>query len=330
MTTPLIQIENRRSPLIPRSIDNTALDAYMSCPRKYYYSMELGRRKGGSLSAALTFGTTWHAILEAHYKTGGDRAAVEKAGIMSWQPHDNPDDHRTLERALSSYDQYLAAWGDFEAEQAGWGTTVGWPDAPVVEMATDLWWEGAGHPYAGKIDRVYEYQGLFYVEDHKTTSALGPRYFAQFDPSNQMMGYAALAQLLTGLPIAGVRINAFGVLKTQSKFERKTIPYSQERIKNWMRNYRIWIHNLESSYAAIQNGLLAPVPVDQLNGVEWDETVEQGFPHNFNACAGKYGMCQYTEVCTQASHLRKRVLEFEYEVNPWDPMMAADEGGGEA
>jgi hypothetical protein len=323
MTDSLVQIESRRSPLIPRSIDNTALDAFMSCPRKYYYSMELGRRKGGSLSPALNFGTTWHAGLEAHYKTGGDAAAVRKAMIMAYQPIDDPSDHRTLERAISSYDQYLQHWGDFAAEQAGWGKTVGFPDSPVVEMATDIWWEGSRHPYAGKIDRVFEYQGLFYVEDHKTSSALGQYYFHQFDPSNQMMGYAALAQKLTGLPIAGVRINAFGCLKTQSKFDRRIIPYSPQRIEHWMQNYQAWVKKLEESYR-----ILGTAPVGELNGVYMTPEIEDAaFPHNFNACAAKYGQCTYTEVCTQAPQLRQRVLEFEYEVLPWDPMHSADEGG---
>lgn len=326
MTSPLVQIESRRSALIPRSIDNTALDAYMSCPWKYFAAMELGRRRGGSLSPSLAFGTTWHAMLESHYKTGGNYEAVRRAAIMSWVPSDNPDDHRTLERALSSYDQYLAAWGDFDTDAAGWGTTVGYPNAPVVEMATDIWWPGAPHPYAGKIDRVIEHQGLYYIEDHKTTSALGPRFFNQFDPSNQMMGYAALAELLTGLPIAGVRINAFGVLKTQSKFERKTIPYSKPRIDAWKRNYGYWIGQIEGSYRRLGSS----ERLSDLTHEQWDEHTEASFPRNFNACAGKYGQCVYSEVCTQAPSMRQRVLEFEYEISPWDPMASAADEGGEA
>jgi hypothetical protein len=312
-------VQIRRSPLIPRSIDNTALDAYMSCPRKYYYGMELGRRRSGLQKPALAYGTTWHKILETHYRTGGDHAAVVNAAISSWQPHDNPDDHRTLDRAITSYDQFLEKFGDFKTEQQGWGVTVGYPETPVVELATEIWWPGALHPYAGKIDRVFEFQGLYYVEDHKTTSALGAQYFNQFDPSNQMMGYAALAQLLTGLPIAGVRINAHGVLKTMGKFERKIIPYSQPRLQEWQRNYTEWIGKLEKSYKIMVSDpdMLTP-----------DEVLLEAFPHNFNACAGKYGMCSYAEVCANAPQIRQRILEADFEVMPWDPMAAADLDGG--
>lgn len=319
MTNPELVSIQRRSPYIDRSIDNTALASFMECPRKFYYSMILNRRKGGLTKPALSYGTTWHAILETHYKTGGDVAAVKEAAIVSWQQHDNPDDHRTLERALKAYVGYLARWGDHQSDSAGNGKTVGFPDTPVVELATELWWEGALHPYAGKIDRVFELQGLYYVEDHKTTSQLGANYFYQFDPSNQMMGYAVLAQELTGLPIAGVRINAHGVLKTQDKFERKIVTYSQPRLAEWKRNYNHWINRLESSLIQIGVGDTTGI-IDE----NPEETLLSAFPHQFNACAAKYGMCQYAEVCTSPPHLRKKIIEFDFEEVVWDPMAAAD------
>lgn len=305
MTEELIQL--RRAPHIDRAIDNTALQSYMECPRKYYYSMVLNRRRKGT-RPALAYGTTWHAILEAHYKTGGDRAAVARAAVMSWEQHDDPDDHRTLDRALSAYDAYLERWGDHDAEARNWGKTVGYPESPVVENTAELWWPGALHPYTGKIDRIIEKDGAFFVEDHKTTSALGASYFRQFDPSNQMMGYAWLAAKLTGKPIAGVRINAHGVLKTQNKFERQTILFSPERLEEWSRNLNSWVARVEAS-------------MDQLQWAGDHETnVLQAFPFQFNACAGKYGQCTYDGVCTSPARVRQRILEAEYEELPWDPM----------
>lgn len=316
MSEPLIQL--RRSPHISRTIDNTALGSYMECPRKYYYGMHLNRRKGGLTKPALAYGTCWHAGMEEHYKTGGDQQAVVSAMVNAWQPHDNPDDHRTLERCVSEYGKYLEHYGTFEKEVAGWGSTVGFPENPVVEMATEIWWQGALHPYAGKIDRVFEFQGLYYVEDHKTTGAMGTYYFQQFDPSNQMMGYAVLGQELTGLPIAGVRINAHAVLKTTSKFARSTITYAPERLEEWKRNYNLWVSRLEEAHelADPKRGMVHNAP-------------ESAFPMNLNACAGKFGPCSYVGVCTYPERLRPRILESEYDELPWDPM-APEDGEAEA
>lgn len=310
---PLPVLEPSRLPYISRPIDNTALNAYDECERKYYYSMVLNRRRGGLTKSALAYGTTWHAIMQAHYTTGGDTAVIMQAAVESWEQHDNPDDHRTLERALSAYDGYIARWGDHDKEAKGWGHTVGYPDSPVVELAAEVWWEGALHPYTGKIDRIIEHQGLYYVEDHKTTSALGPTFFRQFDPSNQMMGYCWIAQQLTGLPIAGVRINAHGVLKTQNKFERSVIHYSPQRMAEWAENYNVRIEKINRSHEVYDQGIIAGLASEE-------HVLLQAFPHNFSACAAKYGQCTYTDVCTMPPHLRGRVLEADYEVLPWNPL----------
>lgn len=303
---PLIQLQ--RSPLIDRVIDNTALKCYMECPRKFYYSMVMGRRRSGPPSPAIAYGTTWHAILEAHYKTGGDRDAVTIAAVESWEPHEKPEDHRTLQRALEvEYPNYLKRWGTHAEDSANLGGTVGFPTSPLIEIPTELSWDGALHPYAGKIDRVIEWQGLYYVEDHKTTSRMGPTYFQQFDPSNQMMGYAWLAQLLTGLPIAGVRINAHCVLKTSSKFERQVVSFSQDRLREWGENYNAWVRRLEASFSQAQSTF----GVDDPAGA---------FPMNLEACAGKYGQCTYTPVCSSPVRVRDRILEKDYAVNPWNPL----------
>jgi hypothetical protein len=313
----------RRSPYIPRPIDNTALTDYMACPRKFFYGMVLNRRRIGATPPALAFGTSWHAALEAHYKTGGDRYQVELAVMRSWQQHDRPDDHRTMQRVMTCYDQYMSHWGDHAADTSRNGRTVGFPENPMVEIPVEIAWPGGAHPYTGKIDRIIEINGLYYVEDHKTTSQLGAQYFQQYDPNNQMMGYAWLAQKLTGLRIAGVRINALGVLKTQTKLAREIVSYSKERLEEWGQNFNAWVLRLEHSYIAYQEAEKAEDGEPLLNS----PLLLAAFPHNFMACSGKYGMCQYASVCSFQPARRGYVLETEFAEKEWDPMEIFSEGG---
>lgn len=310
----------RRSPYIPRPIDNTALADYMACPRKFFYGMVANRRRRGATAPALAFGTSWHAALEAHYKTGGDRTAVELAILHSWEQHDRPDDHRTVQRVLSCYDQYLGHWGDHATDTSRNGRTVGFPENPMVEIPVELAWPGGAHPYTGKIDRIIEINGLYYVEDHKTTSQLGAQYFQQYDPNNQMMGYAYLAEKLTGLRIAGVRINALGVLKTQTKLAREIVSYSKERLEEWGRNFNAWVARLEESYRIMAEA--DPTVID-------DDLLLRAWPHNFMACSAKYGMCQYASVCSFQPARRAYVLETEFTEKQWDPMEIFNEGGSD-
>lgn len=300
------------SSVIGRAIDNTALATYMTCPKKFEYAMLMHRRGEGLPSPALAYGTAWHKALEVHYKLGGgpadrerNRDAVRTRVTLLGVESDRVDDYRTLDRLLLEYDKYVARWGMPLQEDA---QTVGWPEQPLVEIATEVTWPGARHPYAGKIDRIVKAQGLFFVEDHKTTSRWSSNYFRQFELKNQMIGYAFIGQLLTGIPISGVRINAHVCRKSDSQFERQTISFSQDRLEEWARNYNAWITRIENDV------LVQPTLGDM------------AFIRNFDACDGKYAMCSYAGVCSSSPQIRHKVLEQDFAEIPWNPLEAEDDG----
>jgi hypothetical protein len=145
-------------PVIQRPLDNTAMSAYMACPREYSLSM-VEHRRGKGKKASLVFGSGWHKALETHYKTGGDRARVQTAVMESWEDHGAVDDYRTFERVLLDYDLYVKKYGPPEKEAA---KTVGYPTEPLVEIATNAVGGGLLHPYAGKLDRIIEFDGDYY------------------------------------------------------------------------------------------------------------------------------------------------------------------------
>lgn len=293
-----------------RVIDNTALASYMTCPREYFYSMVLHRRPEGR-SPALVFGTAWHKALEVHYKTNGDRHEVARQVIDSWEGHDSADDYRTLARVLLDYESYATRFGLPESENA---KTVGWPDAPMVEMAVNLDDDDLLHPYAGKLDRLVEIGGLVYVEDHKTTSRLDKNYFKQYDNSNQMLGYHFLGKkLLPSRNVVGVRLNVAHVLTNKTEFIRELFNFSPDRLAEWKVNYNTWIRRLGAEYDLMQDKELVP-------GTDY-------FPGHYgdNGCSRKFGMCGYHEVCSMPLRLRMEFLEREYELNPWNPLENNDD-----
>lgn len=310
MSTPLPVIEPVHSPIIGRPIDNTALATYMSCPRKYLYSMVWNRRREGAPTPALAYGSAWHVAMETHYRS--DRCSqdelfdkVQLAVAEAWQDHQSPNDYRTFNRLMVEYKKYVKAYGLPWNEEA---KVLGWVENPFVEIATDLSIPGARHSYAGKMDKIIELSGQVLVEDYKTSSREDKNFFSQFELSNQMMGYAVLGQLLIGRQISGVRINAHVIRKNDSVFNRRVVSFSKERLDHWMLNYDAWLARIETDMG------LAMRP----------ETARFAFPHNFDACAGKYGMCQYASVCSMPPHLRQRVLEEDFQVAPWNPLEVED------
>lgn len=281
-------------PIIDRPIDNTALTLFMKCPRKYNFSMIRHRRHMGTTSPALAYGTAWHRMLEVHYKTGGDADFVNLALQKVWEDHGKLDDHRTIDRCWMEYERYVDKYGKPADEEA---QTVGYPKTPLVEISANVIWPGGAHAYAGKIDRIIQLQGQYYIEDHKTTSRMGDYYFKQFEMSNQMMGYVWIGrQLYPSIKIAGVRINAHAVLKKESKFRRQVISFSDDRLEEWAENYNNWIGKLSSAYA------------------------NDDFPGNYSECDGKYRQCEYTDVCSMPPRFRDATLESEYELHPWNPL----------
>ena len=299
------------STIIGRPIDNTALSAYTSCPRKFLYGMVLNRRASGQPSPALSYGSGWHVALETSYRAPMMARAelqdyVEDAIIARWQESSNPEDYRTPARCIVEYDKYLTKYGLPWEEEA---KTVGWPTHPMVEQSVEMPIPGARHPYTGKLDRIIEVNGQYLIEDHKTASMFRSDYFKQWELDNQMIGYAVLASIVTGLPIAGVRINLHVIRKSDSVFERKTIHFVQDRLEDWKRNYDHWLGRIEGDLARYRE----PWAGDS-----------GAFPHNFSACSGKYGMCQYAGVCSMPPRLRQRVLETDFEELPWNPLEVED------
>lgn len=287
---------------ITRPIDNTALTVYQTCPREYNFSM-VQHRRGDGRSPALVFGSAWHKALEIHYKTNGDARAVMDGVIDSWEGHDYADDYRTLNRVMLDYEKYVAKYGIPSEEPA---PTVGWPDEPLIEIASTISTEELVHPWTVRIDRFVDIDGLVYVEDHKTTSRLDKNYFKQFPLSQQMKGYTYAGQkLLPGRKVVGVRINLSHVLTGATEFHRQLVTFSPSEIEEWVENTNNWMTRLATDY-----------------------TLPAGaaFPGHYgdNGCSRKFGMCGYHPVCSSSPRVRQAVLERDYPVKPWNPLEAAD------
>lgn len=313
--------EPRHSALIQRPIDNTVLSAYMRCPSEAFKAYFLHRRREGQPSPALAYGSGWHTALEAHYKAPEcseddlfDR--VHLALAENWQDHGVADDHRTFDRCFLEYKKYVRKWGLPWKEEA---KTLGWPKKPLVEIATEIFIPGCRHPYTVKIDHPIKIAGNHFIEDHKTASRYEEKaYFRQYYIDNQMMGYCFAGQLITGQVQGGVRINLHVIHKSDSMFERRIIPYGQDRLKAWARNYDRWLARMERDIEAYQE-LIA-------KGFDMGTAMDMAFPLNKWACHGrKYGHCSFVDVCGLPEHLRQHELEDKFQIVPWNPLETAED-----
>lgn len=301
-------------PEIERPLDNTAMSAFMACPREYYMSMILHRRgsEEGGRSPALAYGGVMHVLLEWHYKTGGEALFAQAMAVEWWEKHGSTaeGDYRTLERALLDYKRYREKWGQRPNDEQA--RTVGAPENPMVEIAADIQAGELLHPYAVKLDHIIELGGMHYVEDHKSTSRLDKHYYSGFELSNQMMGYTRIAQrLMPQLRIAGIRLNVIHCIKSGTNFERQLFAYTREQLDEWEQNTNQWMRAIAATPWPTEDELAAgtkPWPLGH---------------YGTNGCDRKYGLCSYHSVCRIAAPFRTTVLR-QIGINPWNPLDIED------
>lgn len=301
-------------------LDNYALVGWQRCPAWYDLRINQGwapRRK----SAALGSGGAIHAALAEWYKSRNVDASM--ARLTSVWPSEHPvDDWRTLEKAQLTVLQHMKEYTHESFSIVG--ADVG---RPMIEVASALptgmylpvcktctadnrqtsLWDRFTHKcfncgadlelleYGGIFDGLVEFNGAVYVLEHKTTSQLGPLFFHQFKPNNQISGYCWLARELTGGRCDGAIVSAIGYFKAgATRFERQITTRDEVEIDAWLLD--LW-----TEACAI------------------DEHRRSGiWPKRTTACT-LYGLCEFHSVHTLSDPAQQqRLLEQDYIHDTWN------------
>lgn len=309
-------------------IDNSSLEVFTTCPTSANYKLVL-RREAHARNAALTFGGALHQGLEQfltrqfmkehNWPDSPDDDSIEDQAILR---HfiENPaplDEYRTVTNALEVMKQYRvrASLPDYQWEiQSD-------DNGPLIERAfelplgtvevnakLDMPWlaQGAGSmmyedihavpvtrihiAWSGRIDAIARCGDpkVNRVCDHKS-GKVDPQ---EYHISNAVLGYVWAGQqlwpelningfclnaLATKKPAAGCSMSSVGPRGGKPALElfRSYFDYTPERIAQWQENtlsiVSDFIHCLVRDY----------------------------YPRHTKWCFGKYGKCQYHDVCIQ-------------------------------
>lgn len=292
-------------------IDSTALTTFQMCPSKYQLRMEVGW-KPRRISAALIFGKSIHAALATWYKTSDAQKSL-LAIIESWDANAPVDDFRSREKCAKVFLEYIK-----EYPQENF-FIVGAPDNPMIEVPFSLdtgmfcdcphcgtvWNRIDGMCACGQLLEPIEYGGIYdglikfgpqvFVLEHKSTSMMGPGFFNQFKPNNQVSGYIWAGQQMSGLPVGGALINAIGVYaKGVTRFERSITTRTHDEVTEWLANVQ--------------------TVCSEINRAKVTGKWEMRTP----SCV-LYGRCDYLDVHQLATiYERTKMLETSYIVDKWD------------
>lgn len=272
-------------------IDNSTIEDWLECNRQYEYS-SIRKRVNVFNKAPLNYGKAMHTVLATLELLHGNQytsANMEKlTGVLrahfeaSPQP---PDDHRQLALAVETLRRYVTLY-----EVEPWKIADA-ANGPLIERVlytklTEI--EGIPLYYYGLLDLGVRKPDGFWVVDHKTTSMLGSNFDYDMAVSNQFRGYMWLVQQVLGVRPTGYIINAIRTLSPSP-----TAAKSPATLDKWWSEQfrRLPFYADDDSIAEWHEQVL--YTVDQIR-----HQADRYYPPNRKSCVGKYGRCQYYDICT--------------------------------
>lgn len=328
MTNPLPPLPLRDGALF---IDNSIMDEWNECPEQFKNRF-LYNRTAAFEKPALNFGTGIHLAL-AHLERGLTlEGAIES---MKWhfdrvpQP---PDDHRSPAHAEETIRRYVKhhETDQWRVLQTDKGPFVEFPFAYKLfngKLDSAYWIGGKGTDslpifFCGKIDLGIEKPVDLskWIVDHKTTLQLGKMFSYEMKMSPQMRGYCWAFKKAIGFLPSGYIVNAIRSLAPTNKLmdEVRFDPdEGQKKLDKW------WT---EQFYRE-------PFYIDQAEVDEWERNTiaiieemlwhySRGyFPQKRKWCVGKYGRCQFYDVCSLPAQQRPLMLQSNMFVeDTWTPL----------
>lgn len=287
--------------------DSVSRGALWKCPRYYQLSIIEGWTPKGEQNVHLKFGILLHSGREYYYRQRATGTSHDEAveNVVGWaleatwangRPWNSGDANKNRFTLVQALVDYLDKWQDDPLR------TVMLADGkPAVELSfrfdsgfTARATTGEAFLLCGHLDRVVEVNSARYISDLKSTkSTLSPYYFDQFNPDDQMTGYALGASVAFGLEVRGVIIDAVQLRATMPPvFMRATTPRDNARIEEWLQGFSMLVEQAQV-YAE-----------------------REFWPQNPKACF----RCEFRRVCAKAPGSREAWLKADFEKRVWDPL----------
>lgn len=300
-------------------IDNSSIEL-MQCPRKFEYR-SLRRRTLAASKAGRNFGSTMHAGWAVRYLRCGSRPVLEQDEtaindvMAKWlETHPQPeDDFRNLGHAMNMMRVYNEVYHSQPFKILNSPKT----GKPIVEQSFAIPDFGtvAGIPvvYTGKIDLGTEDNEGIWSDDHKTTFMFGKGWEQQMRRDGGQHGYCyALGRILgrkaSGFKIDGVRVrrpNKDGIAPCDGTDFQRVVEYvTDDALEEWREDVLNIIQTIFNMHKAAR------------------------FPQYRWQCVGKYGTCDYYDVCSMARGSRMEILAGgQFEHDDWSPLKQTEGAG---
>lgn len=315
-------------PILPQYVDSTMISCFRSCHQKFYKEFVLGLRPTGfsvDLHAGACFATAIETVGREIHENGVPLSTAlsraHGAFLDAWGDFvPLKDTPKTMDRVWEAVEEYFKTFPPLTDHiqpylgadgRPTYEFTFAIPLEPCARMGgyypdrypsyeAGSYHKGTfpAHPsgqpfiYAGKLDRLGQWNGKVVGQDEKTTKSIGSTWGDQWNLRSQFIGYCwALRQM--GLNIDTIAVRGVGILKTKITIVEALKTYSDYLIERWYEQLRrdVW---------AIRRA--------------WDE---QYFDYNLADACTSYGGCAFNELCNSANEAS---WLHNYTVKRWNPL----------
>lgn len=300
-----------------RCYDNTRISDYKTCPRLFFIRHIMGWRPVGT-GIALVFGSSWHDAQDIvwgqarNYKPNDLTELAALSFEATWKENNLPIDipleqeNRYLPRTPGIaremlYNYIMARHKMLTGCEV---VAIEHPFAVPVPGLDDCW-------YIGRLDKVVDYNGQRLIIEHKSTTAYAIQgnfredYVASWFMSAQVKGYQFGGSLYYG-NVNAVWVDAALVhRKVHNAFKFIPVAHNYTLLAEWLGGTTQWIKQIIAEQEKFE---------------EVNELQPGMFKKNEESCFGKYGPCQFIDICrsiADPSKLDQAPAGFVHE--PWEP-----------
>ena len=235
---------------------------WLTCPRLAALKRANGRDEP---SEAQLVGTMVHVGLAHRYALMQGQDVYQPADAVERFARKTPDATSHVYTTQAALASYAAHYG---------------PEADIETLAVEKVFRMKimGCAYTQRLDLVYKRRGKVYIVDHKKTYAILPKVTRGYGLSGQMVGASLYGQKKWGEKFGGVLLNFVRLAKGDNNYEFKRLPVAPfpYAVRSFSKTV-VLAHEMLDRYKDAD-------PYD-VPGVFTE------------ACYGKYGPCQFYDIC---------------------------------
>ena len=297
-----ITIEDQ--PPFPEWVDNTMLKAFRSCDRKAYWeSFRNLTLRGGNihLHAGGAFARGLERARTAFYAEGMPEADAVGAGVVelvkAYDTFENPEGSaKSCDRMMGALEYYF----DVHPMSTDPLQPLLIEGKHAIEFSFAVPLPGTAHPItgdpilvSGRTDMLGIMDGTIYVEDDKTTKALGAMWVDQWALQSQFMTYTWAARSF-GYDVGGAFIRGIAIRKTGYDHAEVPIYFPQWKLDRWLHQTQATVRRM----------------IECWRTGEWH--------YDFGSGCGSYGGCSFRHLCDSPEP--EKWVATMYEARDWDPL----------